>query len=69
MGVRLPPATPRVRVRTTSAAKLAFEVTMFCPREKALEVEAMAMTAFQDWVEKQPWRFAMVTTKQTTGTG
>jgi small-conductance mechanosensitive channel len=68
MGVRLPPATPRVRVRTTEAAKLGFEVTMFCPREKALDIEAVAMTAFQKWVERQPWRFAMVAAKPTAET-
>jgi small-conductance mechanosensitive channel len=66
MGVHLPPATPRVRMRTTEAAKLGFEVTMFCPRDKALDIEAVAMTAFQKWVERQPWRFAMVADKATT---
>jgi len=36
---------PRVRVRVTELAKLAFEVSLFCPREKAAEVEDAAVRA------------------------
>ncbi len=57
-GIRLPPGAPRVRIWTTELAKLAFETTVFCPRERALEMESAGQTAFQDWVALQDWRFA-----------
>ncbi len=57
-GIRLPPGAPRVRVWTTEFAKLAFEATVFCPRERALEMETAGQTAFQEWVARQDWRFA-----------
>lgn len=66
MGVHLPPAAPRVRVRITASVKYGFEVTVFCPRERALEIEGAATAAFCAWVEKQPWRSAMVTPKPAT---
>lgn len=60
-GVRLPSAAPRVRIRTTEFAKLGFETILFCPRDRALDMEAAATRAFLDWAEAQPWRFAGTT--------
>lgn len=36
---------PVVRIRTTEFAKLAFEVSVFCPRAKAAEIEDAALAA------------------------
>lgn len=36
---------PRVRIRTTDLAKLAFEISIFCPRERAAEIEDVALAA------------------------
>ncbi|MFO7856380.1 MAG: mechanosensitive ion channel [Paracoccaceae bacterium] len=49
VGVRLPGTAPRVRLGTTDLAKLAFEATLFCPRERALDLEAVAASALAEW--------------------
>ena len=48
-GVRMPPTTPRVRLATTDFAKLAYQITLFCPRERALDMEAAAAAALAAW--------------------
>lgn len=46
MGVHLPAVAPSVRVRTSDLAKIGFEARLFCPRDRALEIEAAATAAF-----------------------
>jgi small-conductance mechanosensitive channel len=57
MSIKLPDVVPEVRVRTTEFGKLRFEVRLFCPRERAAEMEDRAMDAFLAWTEAQPWTF------------
>lgn len=45
-GVKLPEIAPEVRVGTTEYGKIAYRCTLFCPRERALEMEQAAMAAF-----------------------
>lgn len=45
-GVALPDVTPTVRLSTTDLAKIAFRCGLFCPREKAVEMEQVALRAW-----------------------
>ena len=47
-GLQLPPTAPMVRVATTDLAKIAYRCTLFCPRERAMEMEQVALRA---WLE------------------
>jgi small-conductance mechanosensitive channel len=46
IGVQMPATRPRVRLGTTDFAKITFQATLFCPRERALDMEAAATAAF-----------------------
>ena len=58
MALHLPGVAPEVRMRTTEFGKFRFEARLFCPRERAAEMEDKAMEAFVAWTEAQPWLFA-----------
>lgn len=45
-GVKLPDVAPEVRVGTTEFGKIAYRITLFCPREKVAEIEQAAMAAY-----------------------
>ncbi|MEO0911915.1 MAG: mechanosensitive ion channel domain-containing protein [Pseudomonadota bacterium] len=57
-GIDLPDGIPEVRIRTTDFAKIRYEARIFCPREKAGEMEQAAIQAFLAWTEAQDWTFA-----------
>ncbi len=58
MALHLPGVAPEVRLRTTEFGKFRFEARLFCPRERAAEMEDKAMAAFVAWTDAQPWLFA-----------
>ena len=58
MALHLPGVAPEVSLRTTEFGKFRFEARLFCPRERAAEMEDKAMDAFILWTEAQPWLFA-----------
>lgn len=62
-GIVLPDPAPEVRLRTAEFGKFRFEVKLFCPREKAGEMEQAAMAAWMEWVEQQEWHFAGIIAK------
>jgi small-conductance mechanosensitive channel len=57
MALHLPGVAPEVSLRTTEFGKFRFEARLFCPRERAAEMEDKAMEAFVAWTEAQPWLF------------
>ena len=44
-GVRLPVVDPEVRIETTELAKMVYRCSLFCPRERAVEIEQIAYRA------------------------
>ncbi|MFT6774965.1 MAG: small-conductance mechanosensitive channel [Paracoccaceae bacterium] len=58
MSLKLPGVAPEVRIRTTEFGKMRFEARLFCPRDRAAEMEDRAMEAFLAWTQAQPWSFA-----------
>lgn len=63
MSLKLPPTAPEVHLRSTEFGKYRFECRLFCPRERAVEMEDRAHAAFYAWVGAQDWRFAGVSAK------
>ncbi|MBB5516913.1 small-conductance mechanosensitive channel [Rubricella aquisinus] len=57
-GIVLPDPAPEVHLRTAEFGKFRYTVKVFCPREKAAEMEQIAIAAWIGWVEAQPWQFA-----------
>lgn len=57
MALQLPGVAPEVRFRTAEFGKFRFEARLFCPRERAAEMEDEAIAAFIAWTEAQPWVF------------
>lgn len=57
-GIDLPEGAPEIRVRTTDFAKIRYEARIFCPREKAGEMEQAAIKAFLAYTDAQDWKFA-----------
>ena len=45
-GVELPDVEPTVRLGTTDLGKIVYRCALFCPRDKAAEMEQVAIRAF-----------------------
>ncbi|MGG7567360.1 mechanosensitive ion channel family protein [Rhodovulum sp. DZ06] len=61
--IDLPEVCPEVHIRSTEGGKVRFLCRLFCPRERAAEMEGLATAAYYAWVDAQDWHFFTIVRK------